>query len=88
MFELPLIPDRIAYGQIQRRLAAKYGIHLIPKRYFVRVITGAEATSDGLHLSKTGAQRMAHLVAQVLSEVLKPESHSKSQPAEPHFTLL
>jgi lysophospholipase L1-like esterase len=77
MFELPLIPDRIAYGQIQRRLAAKYGIYLIPKRYFVRVISGAEATSDGVHLSRTGAQRMARLVAEVLSEVLKPPSTSK-----------
>jgi len=50
MFELPLLPDKIAYGQIQRRLAAKYGVWLIPKRCFVEVIGGANATSDGLHL--------------------------------------
>ncbi len=71
MFELPLLPDRIAYGQIQRRLARKYGIWLIPKRYFTYVIGGADATSDGLHLLPEGTRRMAILVAQVLAPVLK-----------------
>ena len=71
MFELPLLPHKIAYGQTQRRLAAKYGVWLIPKRCFVEVIGGANATSDGLHLSESGAHRMAMLVAMVLSPVLK-----------------
>ncbi len=71
MFELPLLPHQIAYGRIQRRLAAKYGVWLIPKRFFVDVIGGANATSDGLHLSDSGAQHMAALVAQALSPVLK-----------------
>jgi acyl-CoA thioesterase I len=74
MFELPLLPHKISYGQIQRRLAAKYGAYLIPKRYFVEVIGGAGATSDGLHLSEVGARRMATLVARVLSPVLKSPS--------------
>ena len=72
MFELPLLPHKIAYGQIQRRLAAKYGVFLIPKRYFIEVLGGADATSDGLHLSEAGTRRMATLVAGVLSQVLKP----------------
>ena len=71
MFELPLLPHKIAYGQIQRRLAAKYGVFLIPKRYLADVVSGADATSDGLHLSNLGARRMAHLVAQALSHVLE-----------------
>jgi acyl-CoA thioesterase-1 len=71
MFELPLLPHRIAYGQIQRRLSSKYGVSLIPKRYFTEVIGQANATSDGLHLSASGAARMAALVARVLSPVLK-----------------
>lgn len=71
MFELPLLPQKVAYGQVQRRLAAKYGVWLIPKRYFTEVIGGANATSDGLHLSEMGSQRMAALVAQALSPVLK-----------------
>jgi acyl-CoA thioesterase-1 len=71
MFELPLLPHKIAYGQIQRRLAAKHGVWLIPKRCFTEVISGKDATSDGLHLSTTGARRMATLVAMVLAPVLK-----------------
>jgi lysophospholipase L1-like esterase len=71
MFELPLLPHKIAYGQIQRRLAEKYGVFLIPKRYFADVVSGADATSDGLHLSNLGTRRMAHLVAQALSHVLE-----------------
>jgi acyl-CoA thioesterase-1 len=71
MFELPLLPNKIAYGQIQRRLATKYRVLLIPKRFLVDVIGGANATSDGLHLSEAGTRRMAALVAQTLSPVLK-----------------
>jgi acyl-CoA thioesterase I len=71
MMELPLLPYRIAYGRAQRRLASKYGVWLIPKRYFVQVISGSSATSDGLHLSDEGAHRMATLVARVLSPVLR-----------------
>jgi len=70
MFELPLLPHMVKYGQIQRRLAAQYGVWLIPKRYFVGVISEADATSDGLHLSEVGAKRMAALVAGVLRPVL------------------
>jgi acyl-CoA thioesterase-1 len=71
MMELPLLPDRIGYGRAERRLALKYGVYLVPKRYFVKVISGANATSDGLHLSAEGATRMANLVTLVLSRVLK-----------------
>ena len=71
MFELPLMPNKIAYGQIQRRLSAKYRVSLIPKLYFAQVIGDANATTDGLHLSTYGARRMAALVAQVLSPIVK-----------------
>jgi len=71
MLELPLIPPMITYGQTQRRIAAKYGVHLIPKRLFANVIGGANATTDGIHLSKLGGRRMAELMAGALSGVLK-----------------
>lgn len=71
MFELPLLPGKIAYGRIQRNLAIENGVWLIPKRYVASVISGADATSDGLHLSNTGARRMTILVARALSRVLK-----------------
>ena len=80
MFELPLLPNKIAYGQTQRRLSAKYRVSLIPKRYFAQVIGDASATTDGLHLSASGAQRMASLVAQALSPLL-PSCHSHSNVA-------
>jgi acyl-CoA thioesterase-1 len=75
MFELPLLPNRVEYGRIQRQLASKYGVWLIPKRYFGEMISGANATSDGLHLSQRGGRQMALLVAKVLSPVLKSPSH-------------
>ena len=81
MFELPLFPHKMAYGHIQRRLAAKYGVWLIPKRFFIDVIGGANATSDGLHLSETGTRRMAILVAQALSSVLKSSTLTGRPPA-------
>jgi acyl-CoA thioesterase I len=80
MFELPLLPNKIAYGQIQRRLAAKYHISLIPKPYLAGVISGASATSDGLHLSATGSRRMATLVTQALSSVLKSPPYQRASP--------
>jgi len=79
MFELQLLPNKIAYGQIQRSLSAKYRVALIPKRYFAQVIGDADATTDGLHLSPSGARRMAALVAQLLSPLLK------SCPSRPSF---
>ncbi len=69
MFELPLLPERIEFGQIQRRLAAKYNVVLIPKRFFTQVISGRDATSDGLHLTEVGAGRMALVVARVFAPV-------------------
>ena len=67
MFELPLLPHKIGFGKTQRRLSTKYGVFLIPKHSFTGVLGGTNATSDGLHLSESGARQMATLVAQVLS---------------------
>jgi len=70
MFEIPLFVHRLAYGPIQRKLAQKYQICLIPKRYLIDVISGADTTSDRLHLSRREALRMTALVQQALSQVL------------------
>jgi acyl-CoA thioesterase-1 len=72
MFELPLLPHKISYGRIQRRLARQYGVWLIPKKYLISVIRGSNATSDGLHLTIEGTQRMADLVEAALSPLLVP----------------
>lgn len=81
MFELPLLPQRIGFGREQRRLANQYGVWLIPKRFLARVISGRNAASDGLHLSETGARRMASLVSGVLRPVLQLDSSGSTTPA-------
>jgi lysophospholipase L1-like esterase len=77
MFELPLLPHKIAYGRIQRRLAAEHHVFLIPKRFFIDIISGGDATSDGLHLSHSGAQRMAELVEGLLRPALAASGTTK-----------
>jgi acyl-CoA thioesterase-1 len=59
MVELPLPPFYVHYGSAQRRLAAKYGVTLIPKRVLAGVITSEGATTDSLHLSNTGHKMLA-----------------------------
>jgi acyl-CoA thioesterase I len=81
MFELPLIPPQIGYGRAQRRLAAKYGVWLIPKRFLAGVIGSSGSTSDGLHLTDAGSARMASMVGRMLSPVLKVAPRSSTTPA-------
>lgn len=62
MFELPLPPLCHELGRIQRSLAAKYDVVLIPKRIFLSVIAGNDSTLDSIHLSQAGHQYMADRV--------------------------
>jgi acyl-CoA thioesterase I len=71
MFELPLLPNRVEHGQIQRRLCGKYRVWLIRKRFLTEVIAGRDATSDGLHLTDAGARRMEAVVSRILAPVLR-----------------
>jgi hypothetical protein len=49
---------------------------LIPKRFFTDVISGKNATSDGLHLLPEGNVHMATTVARVFAPVLqKRQNH-------------
>jgi acyl-CoA thioesterase I len=74
MFELPLIPTAVAYGRAQRRIAGKYGVVLIPKRFLAEALSGHDATFDGLHLTNAGAMRMATMVAEILSPAFRLHS--------------
>ncbi len=67
LMELPLPPFCNRYGLAQRRAAARHQAVLLPKRRFAKVLSGAEAAIDGLHLSKEGHQAMADLFIEVLS---------------------
>ncbi len=62
MFELPLPPFCHEFGRIQRTVAAKHNVTLVPKRVFLSVIAGSGSTLDTIHLSQSGHQFMADAV--------------------------
>jgi acyl-CoA thioesterase-1 len=73
MLELPLPPLCNRYGVVQRRLATKHGVALIPKRVFARVLTATGSTVDGIHLSDRGQQRMASAIREWLQLPATPD---------------
>ncbi|WP_083233659.1 SGNH/GDSL hydrolase family protein [Planctopirus hydrillae] len=62
MYELPLPPFYHEFGRIQRSLAHKYGVQLIPRRIFLSLLADQGATLDSIHLSQAGHQQMAESV--------------------------
>ena len=70
MFELPLPPFHERYGRIQRRVAARHGVALIPEGVLLEVLGGAEATVDSIHLSQAGHERIAEIVWRFLGPAL------------------
>jgi acyl-CoA thioesterase I len=62
VFELPLLPFCNAFGKVQRNLAAKYGVILLPKHYLTDVFGLKGGTLDGLHLSQKGHDAMANSI--------------------------
>ncbi len=66
MLELPLPPLSNEYGRIQRQLAARHDVQLVPKRIFMSVLASDGATLDGIHLSEAGHRRMADAVWRVI----------------------
>lgn len=66
MFELPLLPFHSGYGEVQRALAKKYHVILIPKKVLTNVIGGDGNTLDGLHLSQQGHDALARAVLRML----------------------
>ncbi len=62
ILELPLRPWHISYGRIQRRLAKEFDAILIPKRFFVSVLSKKGASTDLAHLSPSGHEFMAETI--------------------------
>ncbi len=62
MFELPLPPLCHEFGRVQRAVAAKHNVRLVPKRVFLSVIAGDASTLDTIHLTQEGHQLMAACV--------------------------
>ncbi|HEV3415188.1 MAG TPA: GDSL-type esterase/lipase family protein [Pirellulales bacterium] len=73
MFELPLPPFCNEFGRVQRRLAAEYGVRLIPKRIFMKVLTGSGNTLDSIHLSAQGHEKMADEVWKIIRPAYRHE---------------
>lgn len=66
MFELPLPPFCHEYGRIQRSLARKHRVALIPKRIFLSVLAADDSTLDSIHLTQAGHDRMANGVWEIV----------------------
>ena len=62
MLELPLPPFHNRFGTIQRTLAKRYDVLLVPKREFAQAIFAPGATLDGLHFSPEGHRLMAEMI--------------------------
>jgi lysophospholipase L1-like esterase len=73
MLELPLPPFANAFGRAQRRIADRYHITLIPRRYFVGILSAPGATSDGIHLTAAGQQEMAAMIWGFVGTSLKQQ---------------
>jgi acyl-CoA thioesterase-1 len=67
MVELPLPPFYNRYGMVQRSLAKRHGVTLIPKRFMADVMSAPGATVDGLHFSNTGHILFARMLFGMLA---------------------
>ena len=81
MFELPIPPLSEGFGRVQRDLASRHGVALIPKRILLSVIAAADATVDSLHLTQQGQGRMADVVWSLLEPAM-PEASGQAEPGD------
>ena len=81
MFELPIPPLFEGFGRVQRDLASRHGVALIPKRILLSVIEAADATVDSLHLTQQGHDRMAAVVWALLEPAIR-EVAGQAEPGD------
>jgi len=81
MFELPIPPLYEGFGRVQRDLASRHGVALIPKRILLSVIEAADATVDSLHLTQQGHDEMADVVWTLLAPAM-PEASGPAGPGD------
>ncbi|QDT33471.1 SGNH/GDSL hydrolase family protein [Thalassoglobus polymorphus] len=72
MFELPVPPTFNRFGSVQRRLARRYSVQLIPKRELAKILASPENTLDTIHLSQPGHEQMARSVWDQISFAFQP----------------
>jgi acyl-CoA thioesterase I len=78
MFELPLFPLCNEYGRIQRSVAMKYKVALIPKRFLSSILCAPGYTIDGIHLSPRGHKQMAETIWSLIGNCFACTSSSLS----------
>ncbi len=71
MFELPLPPLCNEYGRIQRRVAARHRVPLVPKRLLIEVLTWPGNTLDSIHLTQAGHDHMAAVVWKLIRSAFR-----------------
>jgi acyl-CoA thioesterase-1 len=71
MLELPVLPWQSNYLKIQRKLAKDFNVILVPRRFFVSILSEKSATLDGIHLSETGHELMADELWAILGGLFK-----------------
>lgn len=81
MFELPIPPLYEGFGRVQRKLASRHGVALIPKRILLSIIAAADATVDSLHLTQRGHDGMADVVSALLEPAM-PEAAEQAEPGD------
>ena len=59
LVELPVLPGRWCYAAQQRRISREHDLVLIPRRMLASVLSDPRNTSDGIHLTQRGHDRMA-----------------------------
>ena len=77
MFELPLPPFSHEYGRVQRTLARKHNVSLVPKRVFLSILAANDSTLDTIHLTQAGHNRMAQCVWQLVSSAYNQSDASR-----------
>ena len=65
-FELPLLPQYYPYGRIQRKLAGRMKVDLIPKSVLAKIFGTQGTTSDGIHLTSKGHEIMAQEIRRII----------------------
>ncbi|MES2789474.1 MAG: GDSL-type esterase/lipase family protein [Planctomycetota bacterium] len=74
MFEIPLPPLCNEFGRIQRRVAARHGVPLIPKRLLMQILATPGHTLDSIHLSQAGHNQLAALVWKLIQPAYLPQA--------------
>jgi acyl-CoA thioesterase-1 len=73
MFELPVVPLWFEYARVQRAVARKHRVRLVPKRVLLSILLGDAATLDSIHLTQSGQQRMADRVWKLVRSAFPKE---------------